>query len=68
MSRESVFMEAYCSICNKKRTVKRVGGYIFGAQEYPILACQWCRAASTKWKKKYNQQINSDGESKQSKA
>jgi len=47
-------MEAYCSICNKKRTVKRVGDYIFGAKEYPILVCQWCRAAATKWKKKYN--------------
>jgi len=37
-----------CIVCNKKRKVQRVGGYIFRAKEYPILACQWCRAAATR--------------------
>jgi len=54
-------MEAYCICCSKKRRVRRVGSIIYGAKEYPILVCQWCRAASTKWKKKYNTALHPSG-------
>jgi len=40
-----------CYGCFKVRKLKRVGGYTYGKREYPIMMCQWCRAAATRQKK-----------------
>lgn len=45
-------MVDYCCQCSKKRPGKKTGEYTFRGKVYPIIICQWCRAANTRQRKR----------------
>lgn len=44
--------DEWCYGCSKKRPCKVVGTYDYEGARYNIYVCQWCRAESTKRKKR----------------
>ena len=45
-------VETYCFGCSKKRPCKAIGTYKYEGETYNIYVCQWCRAETTKRKKR----------------
>lgn len=45
-------VETYCFGCSKKRPCKAIGTYKYDGEAYNIYVCQWCRAETTKRKKR----------------
>ena len=42
----------FCCLCGSQRPCVEVGKYRWEGAEYPLYACQWCRAAETRRKKR----------------
>lgn len=42
----------YCFGCSQMRPCLKTGTYRYDGKDWPIWVCQWCRAATTKRKKR----------------
>ena len=50
--RVSKAVEEYCFGCSQKRPCKITGTYRYEGETHKIYVCQWCRAETTKRKKR----------------